>query len=106
MKLGTINFIFWGMGLFLIVIGIIVWAGKRIDLIHGDDANKVKAEDIAVYSRLTGIGVILIALGAIAYGFIMAFPEIPVYFQWIAVVAFAGLGFLIMFLSRKKYFNK
>ncbi len=101
-----ISYVFFAMGAFLIGIGLFVWIGERVDLIHGENAGKVKAEDIGIYSRLTGISVILIAMGAIAYGVLEFFPEIPVYYQWISVVSLAGVGLLIMTLSRKKYFNK
>ncbi len=100
-----ISYVFFAMGAFLIGVGLFVWIGKRIDLIHGENAEKVAPEDIGIYSMLTGISVILIALGAIAYGVLGFFPELPVYWQWIAVLALAGLGLLIMLLSRKKYFN-
>ncbi len=106
MKLEMINYIFFAMGLFLMALGIIIWVGKKVEMIHGEDANKIRPEDVGPYSRNSGIGVVLVSLAAIAYGLLKAFPEIPVYFQWIAVLVLGGLGILIILLSRKKYFNR
>lgn len=104
MKVEMISWITFAMGVFLMVVGIVIWAGKKIDLVHGDDAYKVAQCDRAPYARFLGIGVIVLSLAVIAYAVLSCFPDIPMYVQWIAVGVFGGVGILILIIGYKKYF--
>lgn len=105
MQVEMISWITFLMGIFLMVVGIVIWAGKKIELVHGEDASKVYDFDKADYARLLGIGVILVSLAVIAYAVLSCFPAVPGYFQWIAVGVFGGAGILILFIAHKKYFH-
>ena len=103
MKVEMINWITFCMGVFLLVVGIIIWAGKKIELVHGDDAYSVPQCDVAAYARLLGIGVILMSFAVISYGVLSSFPEIPPVFYWISVGTFGASGLLILIIGKKKY---
>lgn len=105
MKVEMISWITFAMGIFLLVVGIVIWAGKKIDMVHGEDAKKVAEYNIAPYARLLGIGVIVLSLAVISYGVLSCFPMIPVYVQWIAVGVFGAAGLLILIYGHKKYFS-
>lgn len=104
MKVEMISWITFFMGLFLMVVGIIIWAGKKIEFVHGEDSYKVIKEHRAVYARILGIGVILLSMAVISYGVLSCFPAVPVFVHWIAVGAFGGAGLLILIIGHKKYF--
>lgn len=106
MKVEMISWIAVAMGVFLCVVGIIIWAKKKIDLVHGDDADKVAEYDVEPYARVLGIGVIILSLAVISYGVLSCFPMIPVFVQWIAVGAFGGAGTAVLLYGHKKYFDK
>ena len=105
MKFEMLNWIFCAMGVFLLVVGIVIWAGKKIDLIHGEEAHKVAEYDIVPYSRLMGIGVIILALAVEGYGIISAVESIPPYLHWIIVGSVGAVGIIVMIIAHKKYFN-
>ena len=93
------------MGLFLMVVGIVIWAGKKIDLVHGVDAAKVYECDKDAYARLLGIGVMLISCAVLSYGIITCFPAIPPFVYWITIGVFGAAGIIVMLIGQKKYFN-
>ena len=105
MKVEMISWIAVAMGLFLFVVGIVIWVGKKIDMVHGDDAKKVAEYDVEPYARILGIGVMVLSLAVIAYGVLSCFPLIPAYVQWIAVGFFGGAGTAILYAGYKKYFS-
>lgn len=105
MKVEMISWITFAMGIFLLIVGIVIWACKKIDLVHGEDAKKVAEYNIAPYARILGIGVMVLSLAVISYGVLSCFPAIPAYVQWIAVGVFGGSGTAILFYGHKKYFS-
>ncbi|MBQ8001710.1 MAG: DUF3784 domain-containing protein [Ruminococcus sp.] len=105
MKVEMISWIAVAMGIFLLVVGIVIWVGKKIDMVHGEEASKVADYDVEPYARLLGIGVIILSLAVISYGVLSCFPMIPVYFQWIAVGVFGGAGTAVLLYGHKKYFS-
>ena len=105
MQVEMISWITFCMGIFLMIVGIVIWVGKKIELVHGEDASKVYDCDKADYARLLGIGVILMSFAVIAYGVLSCFPAIPTYVHWIAIGAFGGAGITVLFIGHKKYFN-
>ena len=66
MQFEMISWITICMGIFLTVVGIVIWVGKKIDLVHGDDASKVYECDKAPYARLLGIGVLLLSCAVLS----------------------------------------
>lgn len=105
MQVEMISWITFLMGVFLMIVGIVIWVGKRIELVHGEDASKVYECDIADYARLLGIGVILMSFAVIAYGVLSCFPIIPAYVQWIAIGTFGGAGLIVLLIGHRKYFH-
>ncbi len=105
MQVEMISWITFLMGIFLMIVGIVIWAGKKIDLVHGDDASKVYECDKGAYARLLGIGVIILSFAVIAYGVLSCFPAIPTLVQYISVGAFGATGILILIIGYKKYFH-
>lgn len=99
-----ISWITLAMGVFLMIVGIVIWAGKKIDLVHGDDASKVSEYDKPFYARYLGIGVMVMSLAVISYGVLSCFAAIPLFVSWIAVGIFGGAGVLILIIGHKKYF--
>lgn len=106
MKFEMINFVFLAMGIFLTVVGIMIWAGRKVEFIHGENWEKIRTEDIIPYTRNMGIGVILLSLSLLTLGVLSAFETVPKLVQWIGVAIFGGAGALLMIISYKKYFQK
>ncbi|MBQ9743246.1 MAG: hypothetical protein IJV88_06215 [Ruminococcus sp.] len=104
MKVEMISWIAFAMGVFLFVVGIVIWAGKKIDMVHGDDSSKVAERDIVPYARILGIGVMVLALAVMAYGVLSCFPAVAVYWQYIAVGTLGAAGIIILIIGHKKYF--
>lgn len=104
MKVEMISWITFCMGIFLMIVGIVIWAGKKIDLVHGEDSAKVQECNRAAYARLLGIGVILLSFAVTSYGVLSCFPLIPTYVQYIAVGAFGAAGIIVLIIGHKKYF--
>lgn len=105
MQVEMISWITFCMGVFLLIVGIVIWAGKKIELVHGEDASKVLECDKAPYARLLGIGVIILAIAVMAYGVLSAFPALPSYVQYIVVGSLGAVGVLILIIGHKKYYN-
>ncbi len=105
MKIEMISWITFVMGLFLMIVGIVIWAGKKIEFVHGEDSAKVPEVFRAAYSRLLGIGVILLSLAVMGYGVVSCFPTLPVYIQWLVVGVFGASGILVLVLGYKKYYE-
>ena len=105
MRVEMISWITFFMGIFLMIVGIVIWAGKKIDLVHGEDASKVFDCDKADYARLLGIGVIILSLAVISYAVLSCFAMIPTFVQWIAIGVFGGSGLLVLLIGHKKYFH-
>lgn len=105
MQVEMISWITFLMGIFLMIVGIVIWVGKKIEFVHGEEASKVYDFEKNAYARLLGIGVILISFAVISYGVLSCFPAIPKFVQWIAVGTFGGAGIIILFIAHKKYFH-
>lgn len=105
MQVEMISWITFCMGVFLLIVGIVIWAGKKIELVHGEDTSKILECDRVAYARLLGIGVIILSLAVMAYGVISCFPMIPPYVQYIVVGACGAVGILILIIGYKKYCN-
>ena len=51
------------IGALLIILGLIVWKKQKISLVHDYHHRHVKKQDVGAYTRLIGIGVIVIGIG-------------------------------------------
>ena len=51
------------IGALLIVLGLIVWKKQKISLVHDYHHRHVKKQDVGAYTRLIGIGLIVIGSG-------------------------------------------
>ncbi len=104
MKVEMISWIAFVMGVFLFVVGVVIWAGKKIDMVHGDDASKVARQDIAPYAKILGIGIMVLALAVMAYGVLSCFHSVAVYWQYVVVGVLGAIGVIILIIGHKKYF--
>ena len=105
MQVEMISWITFCMGIFLMIVGIVIWCGKKIDLVHGEDASKVYECDKEAYARLLGIGVILLSFAVIAYGVLSCFPAVPTFVQYMAIGVFGASGIIVLMIGNKKYFH-
>ena len=53
----------FAVGLLCIILGLMLWKKQKISLIHSYHYKNVKKEDVPAYTRLMGIGLILIGVG-------------------------------------------
>lgn len=105
MQVEMISWITFCMGIFLLIVGIVIWAGKKLELVHGEDASKVLESDRAPYARFLGIGVMILSLAVISYGVLSCFPTIPEYVQYLAVGSLGAVGIIVLIIGHKKYYN-
>ena len=88
------------VGTLCIVFGLLVWLKQKVSLIHDYQYKNVKKADIPAYSRLVGIGLIIIGAGICVTG-IFNLVESPAW--WVpALVGFVS-GFAVMHKAQKKY---
>ena len=89
------------VGILCIILGLILWKKQKISLVHDYHCRKVKKEDIPAYTRLMGIGLLLIGIGCCLTGIInLAFKAGA---GWIAFVAGFIAGILQMNKAQKTY---
>lgn len=58
------------IGFILCLNGYRVWVRKDIRIVHGQNAIRVRKEDLPAYARLVGISLMLVGVGVIAAGVI------------------------------------
>lgn len=88
------------VGLLCAVMGLLIWKKQKISLIHDYHCKNVKKEDIPAYSRLIGIGMIIIGVGVAATGFLNLF-ELSLW--WIPMLTGFVAGLAVMNAAQKKY---
>ncbi len=88
------------VGLLCIVLGIILWKKQKVSLVHDYQYKNVKKDDIPAYSRLLGIGIILVGAGICVTGIMNLFESS---LWWIPLLVGVVAGFLVMHRSQKKY---
>ena len=88
------------VGLLCAVMGLLIWKKQKVSLIHDYHYKNVKKEDIPCYSRLIGIGIIIIGAGIGAAG-IMNLFELSLW--WIPLLAGFIAGLAVMNRAQKKY---
>ena len=88
------------VGLTCIILGLLIWKKQKISILHSYHYKNVKQEDIPAYTRLMGIGNIIIGAGICLTGLLnIACPKA----WWIPMVGGFVVGFIIIYKAQKKY---
>ena len=90
----------FAVGLLCIILGLMLWKKQKISLIHSYHYKNVKKEDVPAYTRLMGIGLILIGGGICITGVLnLLYSSL----WWVPLLVGFVMGFIIMNKSQKKY---
>ena len=90
----------FAVGLLCIILGLMLWKKQKISLIHSYHYKNVKKEDVPAYTRLMGIGLILIGVGICITGVLnLLYSSLG----WVPLLVGFVMGFIIMNKSQKKY---
>ena len=93
--------IFMAIGILCIVLGLILWRKQKISLVHDYHYRKVKKDDIPAYTRLIGIGLLLIGGGCCLSGIINIVFRTEA--GWIAFAAGFVSGIILMHKAQKTF---
>ena len=88
------------VGLLLLIIGLLIWRKQRISLLHDYHYKNVEKESIPAYSRLIGIGLMVLGSGICISG-VLLLVESSVW--WIPLLAGFVVGLHLMNTAQKKY---
>ena len=89
------------VGALCIVLGILLWKKQMISLIHDYHYRHVSKSDVPAYTRLMGIGLLLIGIGTLLTGIInYAFKAES---GWIAFCIGFISGLILMHKAQMKY---
>ena len=88
------------VGLLIIVLGLVLWIGRKVSILHAYHYKNVKKESIPAYCRMMGIGLILIGLGIAVSGVLDLFYSA---LWWIPLVVGFFVGLTIVCIAQKKY---
>ena len=88
------------VGSLCIVLGLVIWIKRKVSLVHTYHYKNVKQEDLPAYTRLLGIGLILIGVGICVTGLLNLFESA---FWWIPMAVGFVAGFIVMSIAQKKY---
>ena len=83
-----------------IVMGLLIWLKKKVSLLHSYHYKHVKEEDIPAYSRLIGIGLLIIGVGIAVTG-VLNLLYSPLW--WLGVLVGFVIGLTVMYVAQKKY---
>ena len=89
------------VGLLCIALGLIVWKKQKITLVHDYHHRHVKKEDVPAYTRLIGIGLIVMGVGILICGAVNWFTDSSWGFAPLA--AGFAFGFWLMHKAQKTY---
>ena len=88
------------VGLLCVVLGLVIWIKRKVSLVHTYHYKNVKQEDLPAYSRLLGIGLILMGVGIGVTGLLNLFESA---FWWIPMAVGFVAGVIVMSIAQKKY---
>ena len=88
------------VGSLCVVLGLVIWIKRKVSLVHTYHYKNVKKEDLPAYSRLLGIGLILIGVGICVTGLLNLFESA---FWWIPMIAGFASGLAVLSTAQKKY---
>ena len=87
-------------GLICIVLGLLLWKKQMISLLHSYHYKNVKKEDVPAYTRLMGMGIIMIGCGICATGFLnLIYSDL----WWLPLVGGFVIGFIVLYRAQMKY---
>lgn len=89
------------VGILFVVLGWLLWKKEMITLMHDYHVNKVSEENKAAYCKLSGIGLLVIGLGAVVTAILLCFSESPKGFIVFAIGFVIGLA--MMLTAGRKY---
>lgn len=92
MFLGAI--ILGAVGILFIILGLTLWIGKKIGILHDYHYDKVSAEDKDALCAVSGIGMALMGLGMISSGVILVITDSLTSFIPLAICFAVGIGML------------
>lgn len=90
------------IGLLCIGLGLLVWLKRKISLVNESQRQFLKVADIPAYTRLIGIGLIVIGAGVCITGVLNLFWS-PLW--WIPLLLGIVAGLVVIFKAQKKYNN-
>ena len=88
------------VGALCIVLGLLIWKKQKISLLHDYHYKNVSKQDVPAYTRIIGIGLILIGAGICMTG-ILNMIESSLW--WIPMFVGILAGFIVMSRAQKKY---
>lgn len=88
------------VGALCIVFGLLIWLKQKVSLIHDYQYKNVKKSDIPAYSRLMGVGLLLMGAGICVTGVFNLFESSA---WWLPVLMGFVSGFIVMHIAQKKY---
>ncbi|MBQ9369870.1 MAG: DUF3784 domain-containing protein [Clostridia bacterium] len=88
------------VGLLIIVLGLVLWLGRKVSILHAYHYKNVKEENLPAYCRMMGIGLMLVGLGIAVSGILDLFYSA---LWWIPTVVGFVLGLTVLFIAQKKY---
>ena len=90
------------IGLLFIILGLLLWKKQKVTLIHDYHYKHVKKSDIPAYTKLMGIGLLVMGLGCCAAGILAVLLKDGL---WCTIVVTASIiaGLLIFNRAQKKY---
>ena len=88
------------VGLLCAVLGLLIWLKRKASLLHEYHYKNVKEADMPAYTRLIGIGLIVIGAGLCVTGVFNLF-ESPLW--WVPMTVGFVAGILVMSVAQKKY---
>ena len=88
------------VGAVCIIIGLLIWKKQKGSLVHDYHYKNVKKEDLPDYTRLLGIGLILIGIGICVTGLLNLLESS---FWWTPMLIGFVAGFIVLNKAQKKY---
>ena len=89
------------VGILLTVFGYLIWKKQKIALLHEYHYKNVKPEDVPAYTRLIGIGQIVIGAGLCLTGVLQLFSERL--WVWIPFVLCLIAGTVVLDRAQRTY---
>lgn len=83
------------VGIILVIMGYLLWKKEKISLLHSYHYDKVSEEDKKAFCTLSGLGVLMVGVGILTTGLIIAFTDSAWSFIAFAIGFVAGIGLLI-----------
>lgn len=83
-----------------VILGLLIWLKQKVSLLHDYHYSHVKNDDIATYTRLVGIGLIVTGIGVCISG-VLFLVYLP--YWWIPLLVGISTGLTILCIAQKKY---